>query len=228
MSRSFSKLVLLAAGVIALGLAGAVNAQSKPQPAPKGPPKFYKWVDDQGKVHYTEHLPTEATGKSMTTLNRQGTPVKETDRALTAEERRAQQEEAIAREEKAKVQREEERKNLAVMSSYSSEKDIDSARERALTSNADVIKSASHNVETALKRKKELAAQRSALKDRPLPPKLSTDIESNETNLRDQQQLLDSKKREADQINARYDEDKRRFQRLTKPATTAAITPPTP
>jgi hypothetical protein len=231
-----SKLLLLAAsGLVALGLAGAVHADSKPkkQATAKNPPKtatkFYKWIDDEGKVHYTEHLPPESTGKNTSQLNKHGSVVRETDRALTPEERLLQEQATHRREEEAKTQKEEERKNVAVMSSYSSEKDIDSARERALASNSDAINSANHNIEVAMKRKEELTKRSAGFQNKPKPEKLEREIESNETDLRNQQQLLNTKKREAEQINARYDEDKRRFLRLTKPASsTASIAQPTP
>jgi hypothetical protein len=33
---------------------------------------LFKWVDDKGVVHYSERLPTEATGKAAAQLNSQG------------------------------------------------------------------------------------------------------------------------------------------------------------
>jgi len=208
-------------GLLSYGL--AAHAQSGG--ATSGPTKLYKWVDDQGKVHYTEHLPPEAAGKATSQMNRQGTVVKETDRALTKEQQFAKQEAEREREEQAKRATEERRMNEAILSSYSSEKDIDMARERAMQSNADAIKSAAHNVEAAKKLHADLLQKAAPFKDKPLPAKLQRDIESNEVDLKNQQQLLDSKKREAAQINARYDEDKRRYIALTRGSSTSASAP---
>ena len=183
--------------------------------APQGnaPTKLYKWVDEEGKVHYTERLPQEATGKATSTMNRQGTVLKERDRALTKEELLAKQEAERRSEDAAKRATEERRKNEAVLSSYESVNDIEKARVRAMESNADVIKSTAHNVDLALKRQAELAQLAVPYKEngKKLPGRLALDMESNEMDLKGHQQLLDAKKKEAAQINARYDEDKRRF-----------------
>lgn len=187
------------------------------------PPKLYKWVDEKGQVHYSERLPQEATGKATTTLNKQGQVTQETNRALTKEELAVKQAEDRRRQDEAKAATEERRKNEAVLSSYESEKDIEMARSRAMESNTDAIKSATHNVERAKRKQTELSKLTTPFKDKPLPKKLERDIEENEIDLKNQQQLLDTKKREAEQINARYDEDKRRFNALTKGTTTSVV-----
>src|SRR5687767_14615477 len=94
----------------------SAHAQSKSQSSSASTTKLYKWTDEDGKVHYSERLPQEAVGKATTHMSRQGTVVKETDRALTPEERFARQEAARKREEEMKLYKEEERKNVAVLS----------------------------------------------------------------------------------------------------------------
>lgn len=224
------KTIVIAFSVFNLLCLGGVTLAYAQQGQSTAPKKLYKWVDEQGKVHYTENLPAEAAGKATSQMNNQGTVLKETGRALTREEHLAKQEMERKREEEAKRATEERRINDAILSSYSSEKDIELARERAMQSNADAIKSATHNVELAKKLHAELLQKAAPFneKQRPLPLKLKQDIESNEIDLRNQQQLLDSKKHEAAQINARYDEDKRRYIALTKaPANTPSPAPAT-
>ena len=58
----------------------------------------YKWVDDQGVVHYTDKMPPEAINKGSVELNKQGVPIKKNDPALTPEQRRARE----AEEERAR------------------------------------------------------------------------------------------------------------------------------
>ena len=49
-----------------------------------------------------------------------------------------------------------------------------------------------------------------------MPAKLQQDIKNNELELKNQTELLGVKKKELDSINAKYDEDKRRYIELTK------------
>lgn len=177
---------------------------------------LFKWVDDKGVVHYSERLPTEATGKAAAQLNRQGAVIKRHAAALTPEQIAAREEEARLKQEADKRAREETRKNEALLKTYASEQDIDDARERALANNRDAIKNAQHNVTQAEARQKDLARQAAALKDKRLPTKLQRDIDSNEVELRDQRALLEAKQRDAAAITHRYDEDKRRYDELTR------------
>jgi len=56
------------------------------------------------------------------------------------------------------------------------------------------------------------------------PAKVMQDIQNNEIDLKAQQALLTAKKKEVEGINARYDEDKRRYLELTKGSPASAPT----
>ena len=92
----------------------------------------YKWVDPQGRVQYTDRLPTEAVNRGNVELSRQGIARKVTDAPLTAEQKRAV-EERLAREREAdKITREKLQQENALLSSYTSEDDIEISRHRTL------------------------------------------------------------------------------------------------
>jgi len=67
-------------------------------------------------------------------------------------------------------------------------------------------------------RKQQAGFQKQAdqLKGRDLPEGLQHDLKTVEADLQAQQQLLEVKKREADTINARYDDDKKRYSALSR------------
>ena len=67
---------LLVAAALA-ALASGVHAQGK----------LYKWTDASGKVHYTDKMPVEASGRASEELNKQGTVVRRTEAPLSAEQR---------------------------------------------------------------------------------------------------------------------------------------------
>ena len=211
--RALTTLLVLLSGIC---FAGAVCAE--------GATRLYKWTDDQGKVHYSERLLQETAGKASVELNRQGTVVKRNARALTAEEYAAREKAEREQEEADQRVKEEQRKNLALLSSYASARDIEQARTRALQSNRESTLNVTHNLATATKQRDKLQRQIDALQGRPLPPRLKRDWEANQADLKVQQQLLSIKQREATSINARYDDDKQRYEELTmgKPAWSAA------
>jgi hypothetical protein len=67
----------------------------------------------------------------------------------------------------------------------------------------------------AKKRRQELETEKEFYVKKPMPFKLKQEITNNEIEIKNQTSLLDAKKKEISTINAKYDEDKRRYVELT-------------
>jgi hypothetical protein len=174
----------------------------------------YKWVDDQGIVHYTDKIPVEAVNKGNVELNKQGLPVKKNDPPLTAEQRRAKELEE-ERQKLALRQREEiERRDRALLNTYTTESEIDLARARALTTIDSQLVSAQAYTTQLTKRKLELEQKKSALNGKPVPAAMERELDTIDSELGKQSELVATKKKEATIITARYDADKQRWQEL--------------
>jgi len=178
--------------------------------------KLYKYVDANGKVVYTDKLPPGAAGRPNEQLNNQGTVTKRNEGALTPEQQAAQEVERKRRLEEDVASKEEKRKNMALLNTYSSEQDIAEARGRALKANADAVEEAQRKVADAQKRQQELAAEAEFYKKKPMPAQLKQDIQVNDAAIASHNELLDKKKKEIEAINAKYDEDLRRYRALVK------------
>ena len=152
---------------------------------------------------------------------------------LTPEQRATREAEEKARKEHdaeaARKEQEETRKNKALLSTYGSEKDIEVARTRALADNQSAVKQTQDRIAQIQKVgdgfKKELEFYSGKTKP---PAKLTQDIQNNAIDLKAQQDLMAAKKKEVDGINARYDEDKRRYLELTKGPGAFPAVPPAP
>ena len=184
--------------------------------------RMYKCVDDKGKVYYTQVPPKECLGRDTQEISRQGRVTKRTEAALTPEEQAAREEERKKQQEQEIAAREEKRKNQALLNTYSSEKDIEEARGRALKDNEAAIQETEKRIAGAEKRKKELEAEKEFYLKKPMPPKLRDDLKNNEVEIRNQRELVEAKKKQVANINAKYDEDKRRYLELTKGAPASA------
>ena len=121
---------------------------------------MYKWVDEKGVVHYTDKMPPEAVDKANVELNKEGIPIKRTDKALTPEQRRAIEQEAERAKETARAQEEIARRDRALVSSYTSEAEIDLARNRSLQTINNVILSSQAFSEQLSKRKVDVEAKK--------------------------------------------------------------------
>ncbi len=179
--------------------------------------RMYKCVDARGKVYYTQVPPPECLGRDTQELDKSGTPMRksQTPAALTPEQQRAREAELKKKIEAEERAKEERRKNTALLNTYSSEKDIDDARGRALKEAQAAIADTEKRIAEAQKRKKELESEKEFYVKKPMPLRLKQDIANNEIDIKNQTELLDAKKKEISVINAKYDSDKRRYVELT-------------
>ena len=192
---------------------------------------LYRWVDEKGKVQYTDRPPVESTGRPSSTLTPQGQVLKKNEAALTPQQQEARDAERKRASDEEAAGREERRKNMALLSTYPTEKDIDEARVRALKQGDEAVKATEKRLAAAAKRQDDYDKEKEFYLKKPMPAKLQQDIKNNELEMKNQQELLGVKKKELDTINAKYDEDKRRYIELTRgkgsdaPKTTTTATP---
>lgn len=185
---------------------------------------MFKCKDDKGKTYYTQTPPAECLGKEMKEMSKQGTVVRKREAALTPEQIATRETEEKRKKEEEERAKEEKRKNQALLNTYSSEKDIEDGRQRALKQTAETTKEIEKRIEDAQKRAQKLAAEKEFYAKKPMPKKLQDDFNNNEIDLKGQQDALAAKKKELGEINAKYDEDRRRYLELTgtKPKGTVA------
>ena len=107
-----------------------------------------------------------------------------------------------------------ERRDKALLSSYTTESEIDLARARAVTTVETQISSAQAYLAQLTKRRADIDARKKAFKDRPMPPALERDIENVEAEYAKNSDLVAQKQRDLVTITAKYDADKARWREL--------------
>ena len=203
---------------LALPLAGATLAAVvllALLPVPAARAATYKWVDDKGVVHYTDKVPPEAVNKGNVELNKQGVPIRKTDPALTPEQRRQRE---LQEEQQRLIARQNEeaaRRDRALLSSYTTEAEIELSRRRGLQTIEGIIQSALSYSEQLAKRKVQLVAQRESYGDKPVPLAVERELASIEAESARQAELIAQKRREVVALEARYDADKKRWRELS-------------
>jgi hypothetical protein len=177
----------------------------------------YRCTGKDGKKYYGSTIPQACIGQPVEQLNAQGLVIKRIDAAASAADRAKKEADEEERKKREAMSKEEGRRNRALLATYTSEQEIDSARARALKGNEAAVK----DIETRISGlKQRLAQQKKELqfyegKNKP-PAKLAQDIQSAEFDIKAQEDLLAAKRKEVEQINARFDDDKKRYQELTK------------
>ena len=201
----FTSLAAIIVGFALAALPALVQAQS------------YRCTGADGKRYYGQTIPRPCIGQVVEQLNEQGLVIRRIEPRSTADEREAKAAEEKKRREEELARREELRRNRALLATYTSVDDIENARNRALQGNALAIKDVEERVAQIKSRQEQLAKEMESYKDKPAPEELTRDIRNAEIDLAAQEGLRQAKRKEAEAINAKYDEDRQRFVELTQP-----------
>jgi len=112
----FTLMALLAA----LAAGGALAAPSSATHS-----TMYRWVDDQGVVHFGDQIPPQYAGKDREVLNAQGVPVRHVDGQKSPEQAAAE-----ARDREAVIKQKQH--DTFLVTTYTSVKDIEALRDARL------------------------------------------------------------------------------------------------
>jgi hypothetical protein len=200
--------VFAASALMLAPLAAHAQAKAKDQ-------YTYRRTGADGKRHYGQTLPQACLGRPLELINKQGLVVKRIDHEAEEKARLAKEADAEKQREIDAAQRDAARRNQALLATYMSEKDIEESRARDLREHQKQVQEVQGRIDEIKKRQarfqKDLAVYQEAGKGEP-PARLKEEITNAEIDLKAQLGLLDAKKKEAASINARYDDDRRRYQ----------------
>lgn len=176
----------------------------------------YRCTGSDGKRYYGQTIPRPCIGQVVEQLNPQGMVIRRIE-PRSADNREAKAAEEKKRREEELARREELRRNRALLATYTSVDDIESARARALEGNARTLKEVNQRIAEIKTRQEELAKEIESYESKPVPVELKREAENARFNLQAQEGLRDAKLKEAQAINTKYDEDRRRYIELTQP-----------
>ena len=211
----------LLAGTLLLALAPLATAQQSGSPAPAK--KLYCWNENGRKV-CGDALPANAVDSARTEISaKSGLATGRVDRSLSAEERAAAAAAAEA-EHQAKLAKEARaRREMAMVESYAGEDELRRAYENRISLSEGTVKASRMGVAglrqsllTLLKR-----AGEAELSNKPVTPRLASDIHKQHSELVRQQNMLVQQQREASTIESEFVDTLARYRALKNPTATA-------
>jgi len=180
--------------------------------------KLYKWTDEKGVVHYSETLPADAKDRSNTEIDKKGRELRKNDAALSADQIKAIENDKERRKSEEKQLAEQKRRDNALLNTYTTEAEIDSARDRAIAGATQSMQA----IEARLKStrgKIDAIRKQSAdwkTKGKPVPDSLKDELAAAE---RDEAKIaadLKAKETEVQNLRHKYELDKARFVELVE------------
>ena len=195
---------LVAAAIAALALPQAAEAQS------------YRCTGKDGKKYYGATIPPQCIGLTVEQISPQGVVIRRIEGQMSPEERAKRDAEARAAEERDALAKEEARRNRALLATYSSEADIEAARKRAMEDNSKGVEEIQARIDQMKKRLDGFNKEMEFYQGKNKPPaKLAEDVRETQASIKGLEDQM-AKKKDVSAINARYDEDKKRFLDLQK------------
>ena len=202
----------LFAVLLVLATSAAVAAPSTPKASQKG--IAYRWVDENGEVHYGDNVPPQYADKDRALLNGQGVEVGHIEGERTPEQLKAEQ--AARAAVAAKKQHDH-----FLISTYPSVKDIEALRDERLEQMKGQRVAAEQYVESL--RARLAALQTRALNYAPysdspgarrMPDDLAENLVRTANELRDQSAAFATKNAEEAQLRAQFQADIERYREL--------------
>ena len=178
--------------------------------------------DASGRKVCGDFLPAACQGRAYEERDNRGFVSKMVEAPLTEAQQARRDAEKAKKEEDKKKAAEERRRTLALLSTYSSEKDINAARDRALAEVDKNLKQAQQRLEEANKKKKKLESDKEFYKGKPLPEQVKADVRDNEKEIGAQQAAVAAKTKEMEEVRSRFAEEKKRYLELTGKKSTEA------
>jgi len=182
----------------------------------------YKCVDEKGVTHIGDTPPAGCANVMMYEISRSGAVINRIEPTPTPEQLKTKLEEEARKKEADKRDAEQKRKDLALLSSYSNEREFDVARDRNLEPLKGRIYNSRDRIKVVDKRMKELddesefykAGKSKTAKTREVPLPIVSEIQR----LRAEKDLLEKSiagnEREIEGLKAKFDTDKKRWMDL--------------
>jgi len=194
---------------------------------------LYKWVDEKGRVQYSDKPPAES-GKGGVEMSNRGVVKKKLDTALTPEEKRAQEEEAARRRAEQQEAFAKRRADNALLQSFSSVQEIDMKRDRELQAIDAIVSNLKGQERTLLDRLNDDRRRVEAQAKRGKPPAdgVKEDLARTEAEVKVVRDEIHRRTQEAADTKVKYEVLKRRYIELRQPGaadvTPASMTAPAP
>jgi len=189
--------------------------------AGKGAAATYKWVDEKGVTHYSDTLPPDNSKNANIQLDKRGIVKKKTERALTAVEVKAKQEEIQRLKEEEIKAKQQKRLNEIMLATYAAESEIDLVRDRSLEPYDGKIHLARERIELLqrqlIDQNKQLASfsgTTPTAKKKTPPPRLKKEIAAVSKEISTLEKSIKELENEKSQMVVKYSDDKRRFREL--------------
>ncbi len=171
--------------------------------------KLYRWVDENGKVTYSDQVPPDQIKKKHQEMSSTGVVVEKVDRIQTDEERKAAREELLRQKALEKQAEEDAKRRKNIILAYNNEKEILRLKEERLESLKRNIEQAEKSLVFQNKSREELLSRAadSERNGRKVSKALLSNIKVVEEKIKNQNIFIKNKTAEIIVVTEKFDKD---------------------
>ncbi len=178
--------------------------------------EIYRWVDENGKVHYGDKIPAKYAKTEQQKLNKQGLTVETRQRQQTEEELEAIRREAEARQKQREKEVEQARYDNFLRSTYPTLDSLDRARDDRMAIMDGQVRNAEKSKLDAEDALQVLEQRAKALTDqgKPVPTRLQDQIDAFRRTFDEAARRIGSVADEREKVARQFDADRARLAEL--------------
>jgi len=168
--------------------------------------KMYKWVDENGQMHFGDKIPPEYLVKEHDELNEQGVRVKHREAAKTAEERAEEKRLEKEREKAALIEKKKRQRDRVLLDTYTTERDLVVARDSRLDAVGSQIQLAETIISDSNKKIESMEKRVTQIKasNREVPIDLYNRIDSEKQQIAVQSKVMENHIKRRDEVSAQF------------------------
>lgn len=178
--------------------------------------KLYKWVDEDGQIHFGDKIPPKYLVKEHDELNEQGVKIKHREAAKTAEEKAEEKRLERERKKAELVEKKKKQRDRVLLDTYTTERDLYVARDSRLDAVGSQIQLADTIISDSNKKIEAMEKQVTQIKasNREVPIDLYNRIDSEKQQIVVQSKVMESHKKRRDEISEQFNGYIERFRVL--------------
>lgn len=185
-------------------------------PADAAEARVYCCKDARGQQVCGDVLPASCADRSYRELNNQGATVKQIDAPMSDAQRAKRDADSKKAAEDERVRQEQRRRDTTLLNTYTSEREIDVARDRRVADIEELLSRLREQKQTLTDRQKKLEADVAAFagNNKRVPSHIKDRLDTTTEDLRLIAENIAAKERDLVETRKRFEEDRTRFREL--------------
>lgn len=183
---------------------------------PASEARVYCCKDARGQQVCGDVLPAACADRGYRELNSQGATVKQVEAPMTEAQRAKRDADAKKARDEEMVRQEQRRRDTTLLNTYTSEREIDAARDRRIADIEELLSRLREQQQTLSERQKKLEKDAAVFtaKGKRVPSGIKDRLDTNGEDLRQIGENIAQKERDLVDTRKRFEEDRARFREI--------------